>query len=171
MCSITLPDAAKRYLILVTVILVGPQRIASNQYRGSSNKYRSMTYCLGIVTKHGLVMASDSRTNAGYDQVNVCKKMHTFQKPGDRIFVLLASGSLSCTQSIITLLRRDFEAGEGLATVKSMYDAARVIGAQVRNVADLDRAALEKDDYNFNVHLLVGGQIKGEPPELFMVYP
>jgi putative proteasome-type protease len=130
-----------------------------------------MTYCLGIVTKHGLVMASDSRTNAGYDQVNVCKKMHTFQKPGDRIFVLLASGSLSCTQSIITLLRRDFDAGEGLASVKSMYDAARVIGAQVRSVAELDRAALEKDHYNFNVHLLVGGQIKGEPPELFMVYP
>ena len=73
-----------------------------------------MTYCLGIVTKHGLVMASDSRTNAGYDQVNTVRKMHTFVLPGERVFVLLASGSLSCTQSILTLLRRDFDAGKGL---------------------------------------------------------
>jgi putative proteasome-type protease len=130
-----------------------------------------MTYCLGIVTKHGLVMASDSRTNAGYDQVNVCKKMYTFQQPGERVFVLLASGSLSCTQSVVTLLSRDFEGGAGLAAVESMYDAARVIGSHVRKVAELDRAALEKDHFNFNVHLLVGGQIKGHPPELFLVYP
>ena len=54
-----------------------------------------MTYCLGILTRHGLVMASDSRTNAGYDQVNVCRKMHTFVQPGERVFVLLTSGSLS----------------------------------------------------------------------------
>ena len=68
-----------------------------------------MTYCLGIMTRFGLVMASDSRTNAGYDQVNVCQKMYTFAAPGERLFTLLASGSLSCTQSVITLLRRDFE--------------------------------------------------------------
>ena len=74
-----------------------------------------MTYCLGIVTKSGLVMASDSRTNAGYDQVNTCRKMYTFVKEGERVFVLLASGSLSCTQSVITLLKRDFDKGEGLA--------------------------------------------------------
>ena len=67
-----------------------------------------MTYCLGIVTKYGLVMASDSRTNAGYDQVNVCRKMHVFEQQGERLFVLLASGSLSLTQSVLTLLRREF---------------------------------------------------------------
>ena len=86
-----------------------------------------MTYCLGIVTKDGLVMASDSRTNAGYDQVNVCRKMHTFQKTGELVFVMLASGSLSCTQSIVTLLRREFDAGKGLAAVTNMYDAARIV--------------------------------------------
>ncbi len=130
-----------------------------------------MTYCLGIVTKHGLVMASDSRTNAGYDQVNTVKKMHTFALPGERVFVLLASGSLSCTQSIITLLRRDFDKGDGLATAASLYDAARVVGEVVRKVGDMDRAALEKDDYRFNVHLILGGQVKGEKPGLFMIYP
>ena len=130
-----------------------------------------MTYCLGIVTKYGLVMASDSRTNAGYDQVNVCRKMHTFEQPGERVFVILASGSLSLTQSVITLLRRDFDRGKGLAQAPSLYDAARVIGEQVRRVSDIDRPALERDDYKFNVHLLLGGQVKGERPNLILVYP
>src|SRR5688572_11105049 len=98
-----------------------------------------MTYCLGIVTKHGLIMASDSRSNAGYDQVNVVKKMHTFVEPGERAFVVLTSGSLSLTQSIVTLLRRDFEAGCGLAKAPTMYDAARVLGDKVRRVAGMDR--------------------------------
>jgi putative proteasome-type protease len=130
-----------------------------------------MTYCLGIVTKYGLVMASDSRTNAGYDQVNTTRKMHTFVTPGDRVFVLLSSGSLSCTQSIVTLLRREFDRGEGLAKAGNMYDAARVVGEQVRKVAELDRTALEKDDLRFNVHFLLGGQVKGEGPALFLIYP
>jgi putative proteasome-type protease len=130
-----------------------------------------MTYCLGILTKYGLVMASDSRTQAGYDQVNVCRKMHPFIQPGERAFVILTSGSLSCTQSILTLLRRDFNAGRGLAQATSMYDAARTVGEQVRRVADMDRAALERDDYKFNVNIIVGGQVKGEPPGLFLVYP
>jgi putative proteasome-type protease len=130
-----------------------------------------MTYCLGIVTKHGLILASDSRSNAGYDQVNIVRKMHTFVQPGERVFIVLTSGSLSLTQSIMTLLRRDFNAGKGLATAPSMYDAARVVGEQVRRVSDMDRPALERDEYRFNVHILLGGQVKGQPPELYMVYP
>jgi putative proteasome-type protease len=130
-----------------------------------------MTYCLGIMSKQGLVMASDSRTNAGYDQVNVSRKMHTFDVPGERVFVVLTSGSLSVSQSVITLLRRDFNAGEGLAKAPSMYDAVRVIGEQVRRVAAIDRPMLERDEIKFNVHMLVGGQIKGEPHDLYMVYP
>jgi putative proteasome-type protease len=130
-----------------------------------------MTYCLGIVTKHGLVMASDSRTNAGYDQINTCRKMYTFEQPGERVFVALASGSLSLTQSILTLLRRDFDAGRGLAAAPSLYDAARVIGDQIRRVDAIDRPSLERDDYKFNVHFLLGGQVRGEPPNLMLIYP
>jgi putative proteasome-type protease len=129
-----------------------------------------MTYCLGIVTKYGLVMASDSRTNAGYDQVNVVRKMHTFVTPGDRALVVLTAGSLSLTQSVLTLLGRDFHAGRGLATVENMYDAARIIGEQVRKVSDMDRDALERDEYKFNVNFILGGQIQGAPPQLFMIY-
>jgi putative proteasome-type protease len=130
-----------------------------------------MTYCLGIVTKHGLVMASDSRTNSGTDQVSVCRKMFWFEKPGERVFIVLTSGGLSLSQSVLTLLDADFQKGEGLAKVASMYEAARVIGDQVRKVRDVDQQALEKDDYKFNVHLLLGGQIGNEPPQLYMIYP
>src|SRR5437899_13082565 len=101
-----------------------------------------MTYCLGIVTKYGLIMASDSRTNAGYDQVNTVRKMYTFVQPGERVFILLASGSLSCTQSVLTLLRRDFDQNKGLATAQTMYDAARSAGEKVRIVGNMDRPAL-----------------------------
>jgi putative proteasome-type protease len=130
-----------------------------------------MTYCVGIMTCEGLVMASDSRSNASFDQVNVCRKMHTFVDPGERVFVLLTSGSLSCSQSILTLLRRDFDQGAGLASAGSLYDAARVVGDQVRRVSAIDRQALEQDDYKFNVHILLAGQIRGQPHDLYLIYP
>ncbi|MGA8108523.1 MAG: peptidase [Acidobacteriaceae bacterium] len=130
-----------------------------------------MTYCLGIMTQEGLVMASDSRTNAGFDDLNTARKMHIFSQPGERAFVVLSSGSLSLSQSVINLARASFTAGDGLARVRSMYDAARELGECVRQVAELDRAALERDNYSFNVHLLLGGQVRGQQPELFMIYP
>jgi putative proteasome-type protease len=97
--------------------------------------------------------------------------MHTFVHPGDRAFILLSSGSLSLTQSVITLLGRDFDQGRGLAEAATMYDAARIIGEQIRRVSDIDRDALERDDIGFNVNLILGGQIKGEPLALYMIYP
>jgi putative proteasome-type protease len=116
-------------------------------------------------------MASDSRTNAGFDDLNVARKMHTFIQPDERVFVILSSGSLSLSQSVMNLLRASFDAGEGLAQAKSMYEAAREVGEAVRQISDLDRAALERDSYNFNVHLLLGGQVRGEAPRSFLIYP
>ena len=130
-----------------------------------------MTYCLGIKTHQGLVMASDCRTNAGYDQVNVCRKMHTFVTPGERVFIVLTSGSLSLSQSVLTQVRRDFNQGSGLASAPTPYDAARVLGDEIRRVSDKDREALSRDDYRFNVHLLMGAQVRGGPVELYMIYP
>ena len=130
-----------------------------------------MTYCLGIMTQEGLVMASDSRTNAGFDDLNIARKMHTFSQPGERAFVVLNSGSLSLSQSVINLAKARFGAGEGLARVGSLYEAARELGECVRHVAEMDRAALERDNYTFNVHLLLGGQVRGEEPALYMIYP
>ena len=129
-----------------------------------------MSYCLGIKTHEGLILASDSRTSAG-DQVSVCQKMHIFVVPDERVFALLTSGSLSLSQSVITLLQKDFDAGEGLKTAKSLYDAARVVGDMVRRVSDIDRAFLERDKFSFNCHFILGGQVKGEDPDLYLVYP
>ena len=129
-----------------------------------------MTYCLGIRTHQGLVMASDSRTNSGIDQVEVCRKMHNFVVPGERMFSILSSGSLSLTQSVMTRLEQEFRAGRGLASAANFYDAARCVGGHVRDVAALDREYLERDKIGFAVNVLVGGQIRGEPPQLYMVY-
>jgi hypothetical protein len=76
--------------------------------------------CLGITTREGLVSASDSRTSAGYDDVNLCRKMHKFVVPGERVFILMCSGSLSLSQSVLTLLNRDFSLGIGLAKAATM---------------------------------------------------
>ena len=130
-----------------------------------------MTYCLGIVTDEGLVMASDSRSNAGFDQVNVCRKMYRFVQEGERVFVILTSGSLSISQSIMSLLRLDFDAGQGLAQARSLYHAARIVGECVRRVSEIDRASLERDSFSFNVNLLLGGQVRGEDPGLYLIYP
>src|SRR5438105_2551849 len=130
-----------------------------------------MTYCLGIKTRAGLVLASDSRSNAGLDQVNTCCKMHTFVQPGSRVFVLLSSGGLSLCQSVLALLRADYEQGKGLAEVGSVYEAARCVGERVRKVAELDRPALERDNIPFNIHLIVGGQVAEGEHDLYLIYP
>ena len=97
--------------------------------------------------------------------------MYRFVQEGERVFVILTSGSLSISQSIISLLRLDFDAGQGLAQARSMYHAARIVGECVRRVSEVDRASLERDSFSFNVNLLLGGQIRGEAPGLYLIYP
>ncbi len=97
--------------------------------------------------------------------------MHRFIQEGERVFVILVSGSLSISQSIVSLLRLDFDAGQGLAQARSMYHAARIVGECVRRVSEIDRASLERDSFSFNVNLLLGGQVRGEDPALYLIYP
>src|ERR1700759_869289 len=97
--------------------------------------------------------------------------MFRFEQPGERVFVILTSGSLSISQSVITLLGDDFDSGRGLGQANSLYDAARVVGDCVRRVSDIDRASLERDSFSFNVHLLLGGQVRGQDPSLYLIYP
>src|ERR1700727_670642 len=130
-----------------------------------------VAFCLGVAPREGLVVAPDSRTSAGFDQVNVCRKMYRFVQPGERVFVILTSGSLSISQSVITLLGDDFDSGRGLAQANSLYDAARIVGDCVRRISDIDRASLERDSFSFNVHLLLGGQVRGQEPNLYLIYP
>src|SRR5580698_3906461 len=129
-----------------------------------------MTYCVGIKTESGLVMTSDSRTNAGLDQVNTCRKMHLFVREGEHVFIVLSSGGLALTQSVLALVSDEYHAGKGLALASSMYAAARCVGEQVRKIDAMDREALERDSIPFNCQFLLGGQVRGEEHELYLIY-
>ena len=135
-----------------------------------------MTYCVAIKLDAGLVFLSDSRTNAGLDQISTFRKMIVYEKPGDRFMVLLSAGNLSISQSVREILQveqiKDTEDGEPITiwNAKSMFDACRVLGAAVRRVYDRDAQALKQSGVDFNVSLIFGGQIAGEGMRLFQMY-
>ena len=135
-----------------------------------------MTYCIGIRLNAGLVFLSDSRTNAGIDQISTFRKMIVYEKPDDRFMVLLSAGNLSISQSVREILQveqlKDSEDGEPITiwNAKSMFDACRVLGAAVRRVYDRDAQALKQSGVDFNVSLIFGGQIAGEGMRLFQMY-
>lgn len=132
-----------------------------------------MTYCVALNLKDGLVFASDTRTNAGVDHIALFRKMHLFQQPGERTVVLLNSGNLATTQSVVSLLRTRLQHdGEHLLNVPSLYDAARLVGDTVREVIARDTAGQQSaSGVDFGGSFIVGGQIAGEAPRLFHVYP
>ena len=135
-----------------------------------------MTYCVGIKLNAGLVFLSDSRTNAGLDNISTFRKMIVYEKPGDRFMVLLSAGNLGISQSVREILQveqlteNDEDTPITIWNAKSMFDAARVLGSAVRHVYDRDAAALKHAGVEFNVSLIFGGQIRGEGMRLFQVY-
>ncbi len=135
-----------------------------------------MTYCVAIKLNAGLVFLSDSRTNAGLDQISTFRKMIVYEKPNDRFMVLLSAGNLSISQSIREILQveqiKDPDTGEPLTiwNAKSMFDATRILGAAIRRVHDRDAHSLEQAGVDFNVSMIFGGQIRGEAMRLFQVY-
>ena len=135
-----------------------------------------MTYCVAIKLNAGLVFLSDSRTNAGLDQINTFRKMIVYEKPDDRFMVLLSAGNLSISQAIREILQieqlKDSDDSEPITiwNAKSMFDAARVLGSAIRHVHDRDAASLQHAGVDFNVSLIFGGQIQGEGMRLFQVY-
>jgi putative proteasome-type protease len=131
-----------------------------------------MTYCVAIKTDSGLVFASDSLTNAGIDHVSTYSKMHTFVYPGDRMLVLLAAGNLATTQSVVKHLNDDIQMGKlpSLTSVQSMSEAVDYIG---HVSAEVQRTQAERDTANtsFEATFILGGQIAGHGPEMYMIYP
>lgn len=131
-----------------------------------------MTYCLAIKVDEGLVFASDSRTNAGVDHVSTYSKMHSFAWPGHRAFVLLSAGNLATTQAVVKRLRADAEdaSAVGLHNVPDIDAAVNYVG-QVST--DIQRSQAERDtaNTNFEATFIFGGQIMGEAPGIFLVYP
>ncbi|MDO8178693.1 MAG: proteasome-type protease [Undibacterium sp.] len=130
-----------------------------------------MTYCVGMRLDAGLVFLSDSRTNAGVDQVGTFRKMSVFENSGDRMMVLMTAGNLSISQSIRELLSEHVcTDGQSIWTASNMYEAARILGDAVRTVYHRDAKALGEFGIDFNVSIIFGGQIKGERCRLFQIY-
>ncbi len=133
-----------------------------------------MTYCVGMLLDKGLVMAADTRTNAGVDNVGRFKKLYTWEFSGERVFVLLTAGNLAVTQAVAKTLGEEIDhpppEGLTLKTAKTMFQAANVVGAAVRAVRARDGEHLSSEGEAFAVSFIFGGQIGTEAPRLFNVY-
>ena len=134
-----------------------------------------MTYCVGLKIDRGLVFMSDTRTNAGMDSISTFKKMHVWEEPGERVIVLMSAGNLATTQAVVSLLdertKAISERHSTLLETPSMYQTVRMVGDTVKEVIASSSPAGEKADSYFNASFILGGQIKGSEPRLFMIYP
>lgn len=133
-----------------------------------------MTYCVGVLLEQGLVLASDTRTNAGVDQVATFPKMHVFEVSGERLIVLMTSGNLAITQSVINSLRGNVKEdkldSKHLHNAEDMFQAVEIVGEELRAAYQRDNEHLHNHSIDFNANIIVGGQIKGERPRLFNIY-
>ncbi len=132
-----------------------------------------MTYCVGVLLDRGFVLASDSRTNAGVDDIATFRKMTIFEKPGTHLIAMVAAGNLSLTQSVVSLLGEWANNGEpelDLNQTKTMYRVAHLVGRAVNEVHRLEAEALASQSIEFNPTFVIGGQIGNERPRLFHVY-
>src|SRR5262245_3638493 len=135
-----------------------------------------MTYCVGLKLKAGLVLLSDTRTNAGVDNIARFKKMFIFEEPGERVVALLAAGNLGVTQGVITSLtagvkrsKADPEA-ESIMTCESIYRPAQIVGETIQEIQKRDRANIEAQGSAADATLIMAGQRKGGELRLFLIY-
>lgn len=133
-----------------------------------------MTYCLALALNEGLVFASDSRSNAGSDYVTTYSKTHLFSLGPDRLFVILTAGNLSTTQEVINRLRRDVDATDGrpsLRTPSRLFEAADLVGSVSLDVQEHHDRGLSRTGANGSATMILGGQIAGERPGIYLIYP
>jgi putative proteasome-type protease len=135
-----------------------------------------MTYCVGIKLQAGLVMLSDTRTNAGVDNIARFKKMFVFEDPGERVIALMAAGNLGITQGVITSIsaavkrsKADPEA-ESIMTCETLYRAAQLVGEGMQEIQKRDRANIEAQGSAADATIIMGGQRKGGDLRLFLIY-
>lgn len=133
-----------------------------------------MTYCVGVALAGGLVMLSDTRTNAGLDDIATFGKMFVWEKPGDRVIALCAAGNLAVTQAVANLLEEGLEGEDGAVetpwTVPSMFRAARLVSRATRAVYAEHGPAMKAQDIAFSQSILLGGQLAGRGVRLFQLY-
>jgi putative proteasome-type protease len=134
-----------------------------------------MTYCVGLRLNNGLVFMSDTRTNAGVDNFSVTKKMFTWNVPGERVITLMTAGNLATTQALVSLLdERSKIMTERSPTIleqPTMFQVARLVGATLKEVIHDSRSNGQQGSSKFKASVIVGGQINGGTPTLFMIYP
>jgi putative proteasome-type protease len=134
-----------------------------------------MTYCVGLRLKKGLVFMSDTRTNAGVDNFSVTKKMFTWDAPGERVITLMTAGNLATTQALVSLLDERSkivaERNPTILELPTMFQVARLVGATLKEVIDESRPEGQEATSKFTASVILGGQIKGGAPTLFMIYP
>ena len=134
-----------------------------------------MTYCVWLRLNHGLVFMSDTRTNAGIDNISTFRKMTSWEKIGERVVTVMTAGNLATTQAVISLLDERMKAvadrSSTIFEAPSMFQVARLIGQTLREVIASHVQSGMRGDTTFNATILVGGQIKGAAPRLFLIYP
>jgi len=135
-----------------------------------------MTYCVGLLLEEGMVLLSDTRTNAGIDNIACYKKMFTFEEPGERVIVILTAGSLSVTQNVIARLQEDIDNPEvpperNIMGTPSMLTVAELIGDKLANVSSEISNRLSRMNQSAGASMIVAGQRRGGVPRLFNIYP
>lgn len=133
-----------------------------------------MTYCVGLKIDRGLAFMSDTRTNAGVDSISTFRKMYIWEVPGERVIVLMAAGNLATTQAVVSLLDERSKApadrSPSIYKTPSMYQTARLVGETVKEVI-ASTAPVGQNADAFAASFILGGQIKGAEPRLFLIYP
>jgi putative proteasome-type protease len=134
-----------------------------------------MTYCVGLLLDEGCVLLSDSRTNAGLDNVATYRKMFTFERPGEVAIAVLTAGSLSITQTVIARLNESIakpsEDVTSILDTGSMLQVAELVGATLLAVTEDISGKLARMSQSATASMLVAGQFKGRPMRLFLIYP
>ncbi|WP_230661359.1 peptidase [Psychrobacter sp. I-STPA10] len=133
-----------------------------------------MTYCAAIRLKDGMIFASDTRTNAGVDHISTFRKLYQYGIEGERFMVLQTAGNLATSQAVFTKLQNAINQRHehNLHTVLTLFDAAQMVGECMREITtQAQNIAGDSNSGTFTSSFMLGGQIKGQPPELYMIYP
>lgn len=130
-----------------------------------------MTYCLAIKVNTGLVFAADTRTNAGVDRVATYRKLYTYGNGRTHALVLLSSGNLATTQALAETVNRSTLDADGIFSDRSLYDSAERIGQYLLDIIRRGSEQPTNQGIDFSANIILGGQIQGEAPRLFHIYP
>lgn len=132
-----------------------------------------MTYCLAMQLNSGLVFCSDSRTNAGADQVSTYGKMHVFSDFPDRTLVILSAGNLATSQAVLSQIRRDISdaAPSNLSSFAYLSEVADYIGELCLKTQEKYAPAGQSAGFSPEASFIVGGQIDAQAPSIHMIYP